>query len=162
MRFEADNSPHLCRWAGFCRTPGTARRRQVSNKTSIPHGVRYFGLMAHQNNRLSPNRKVFLTRPNTSLFEFRGTFAAQGPLMSMRYQNTNQFVSKPPRCSSCAQIMRLVRITSRFGDLPDLHVFECRACGVSHIEVASIENPEIPRGSNAALARRGTVRPFCG
>jgi len=78
--------------------------------------------------------------------------------MSMRYQNTDQFVSKPPRCPSCAQIMRLVRITTRFDDLPDLHVFECRACGVSHVEAASIENAELPRGSNAALARRGTVR----
>jgi hypothetical protein len=30
--------------------------------------------------------------------------------------------------------MRLARMTSRFGDLPDLYTFECRACGVSHIE----------------------------
>jgi hypothetical protein len=30
--------------------------------------------------------------------------------------------------------MRLVRITSRFGGLPDLYTFECRACGVSRIE----------------------------
>ena len=37
-------------------------------------------------------------------------------------------------CPSCAQVMRLARITSRFDDLPDLYVFECRACGVSHIE----------------------------
>jgi hypothetical protein len=27
-------------------------------------------------------------------------------------------------------------MTSRFGDLPDLYTFECRACGVSHIEPA--------------------------
>jgi len=32
--------------------------------------------------------------------------------------------------------MRLARITSRFGDLPELYTFECRACGVSHIEAA--------------------------
>jgi hypothetical protein len=31
--------------------------------------------------------------------------------------------------------MRLARITSRFGDLPDLYTFECRACGASHIEL---------------------------
>jgi hypothetical protein len=37
-------------------------------------------------------------------------------------------------CPSCAQVMRLARMTSRFGDLPDLYTFECRACGVSHIE----------------------------
>jgi uncharacterized protein CbrC (UPF0167 family) len=29
--------------------------------------------------------------------------------------------------------------TSRFGGLPDLYTFECRACGVSHIEAAYIE-----------------------
>jgi len=50
----------------------------------------------------------------------------------MRYQSP-----KPPHCPSCAQIMRLARTTSRFDDLPDLHVFECRACGVSHVEAAS-------------------------
>src|SRR5690348_1604474 len=37
-------------------------------------------------------------------------------------------------CPSCTQIMRLVRTTSRFGDLPALYTFECRACGISHIE----------------------------
>ena len=41
-----------------------------------------------------------------------------------------------PLCPACAQIMRLARITSRFGNLPDLYSFECRACGVSHIEPA--------------------------
>jgi hypothetical protein len=39
-------------------------------------------------------------------------------------------------CPFCAQAMRLARITSRFGDLPELYTFECRACGVSHIEAA--------------------------
>jgi hypothetical protein len=33
-------------------------------------------------------------------------------------------------------MMRLARITSRFDDLPDLYTFECRPCGVSHIEAA--------------------------
>jgi hypothetical protein len=47
----------------------------------------------------------------------------------MRYQSP-----KPPLCPSCAQIMRLARTTSRFDDLPDLYTFECRACGVAHIE----------------------------
>jgi hypothetical protein len=56
--------------------------------------------------------------------------------MSIRHQNSKQFVPKPPLCPSCAQIMRLARITSRFDDLPDLCVFECRACGLSHIEAA--------------------------
>jgi hypothetical protein len=45
---------------------------------------------------------------------------------------------KSPLCPSCAQIMQLVRITSRFGDLPDLYTFECRACGLSHIEPAPL------------------------
>ena len=56
---------------------------------------------------------------------------------------------KPPLCPSCAQIMRLARITSRFDDLPDLHVFECRACGVSHVE-AAIEEAEIEADLKAA------------
>ena len=45
---------------------------------------------------------------------------------------------KSPLCPSCAQVMQLVRITSRFGDLPDLYTFECRACGLSHIEPAPL------------------------
>jgi hypothetical protein len=45
--------------------------------------------------------------------------------------------------------MRLARITSRFDDLPDLHVFECRACGVSHVE-AAIEEAEIEADLKAA------------
>jgi hypothetical protein len=35
--------------------------------------------------------------------------------------------------------MRLARTTARFGKLPDLYIFECRACGVSHIDAAEIE-----------------------
>jgi hypothetical protein len=41
-----------------------------------------------------------------------------------------------PRCPSCAQVMRLVRRTPRFNGLPDVVIFECRACGVSRIEEA--------------------------
>src|SRR6516165_10680136 len=55
----------------------------------------------------------------------------------MRYERSDN-ASAPPLCASCAQTMRLARITSRFGDLPDLYVFECRACGVSHIEAGCI------------------------
>jgi len=33
-------------------------------------------------------------------------------------------------CPSCAQVMRLARTTSRFENLPDLYIFECRACGL--------------------------------
>jgi hypothetical protein len=32
--------------------------------------------------------------------------------------------------------MQLGGITSRFGDLLDFYTFECRGCGVSHIEPA--------------------------
>ena len=52
----------------------------------------------------------------------------------MSYERSNKSAPKSPLCPGCAQIMRLARITSRFGDLPDLYTFECRACGVSHIE----------------------------
>ena len=54
--------------------------------------------------------------------------------MSTRYESSNNCEPRPPHCPSCAQIMRLARITSRFDDLPDLYTFECQACDVSHIE----------------------------
>jgi hypothetical protein len=52
----------------------------------------------------------------------------------MPYERSNKCAPKSPRCPGCAQIMRLAGITSRFDDLPDLYTFECRGCGVSHIE----------------------------
>jgi hypothetical protein len=54
----------------------------------------------------------------------------------MRYERSNKCAPKQPHCPSCAQIMRLARITTRFDDLPELYTFECQACGVSHIEAA--------------------------
>ena len=54
----------------------------------------------------------------------------------MLYEHSHKCAPASPFCPACAQIMRLARITSRFGDLPDLYTFECRACGVSHIEPA--------------------------
>ena len=56
--------------------------------------------------------------------------------MSMQNQSSNKSEPKPPHCPGCAQIMRLAGITARFDDLPDLYTFECRGCGVSHIEAA--------------------------
>ena len=56
----------------------------------------------------------------------------------MQHERSNQCPPKPPLCASCAQIMRLARKTSRFGDLPDLYTFECSACGVSHFEPALV------------------------
>ena len=38
----------------------------------------------------------------------------------------------PPHCPSCAQTMRLARKTRRFNGLPDLYIFECRKCEMSH------------------------------
>jgi hypothetical protein len=54
----------------------------------------------------------------------------------MRNERFDKCAPMPPLCPFCAQIMRLARITSRFADLPELYTFECRACGVSHIEAA--------------------------
>ena len=54
----------------------------------------------------------------------------------MPHELSDRYAPASPHCPACAQIMRLARITSRFGDLPDLYTFECRACGVSHIEPA--------------------------
>ena len=58
--------------------------------------------------------------------------------MSMSSERSTQCAPKSPLCPSCAQIMRLAGITARFDDLPDLYTFECRSCGVSHIEAALI------------------------
>jgi hypothetical protein len=54
----------------------------------------------------------------------------------MCYEGSKQYAPTAPPCPSCAHIMRLARITSRFGGLSDLYMFECRACGVTHIEAA--------------------------
>jgi hypothetical protein len=55
---------------------------------------------------------------------------------------------KPPLCPSCGQTMQLARMTSRFGDLPDLYTFECRACGVLHVEADdAAPNAAIPISS---------------
>jgi hypothetical protein len=57
----------------------------------------------------------------------------------MRNEHSGKYMPRPPLYPSCAQIMRLARTTARFGKLPDLYIFECRACGVSHIDAAEIE-----------------------
>ena len=49
-------------------------------------------------------------------------------------QKASSSTLAPPRCPSCAQPMRLAKRVTRFDGLPDLATFECRACGVSHIE----------------------------
>ena len=54
----------------------------------------------------------------------------------MPYGLSDKYAPTLPHRAACAQVMRLARMTSRFGDLPDLYTFECRACGVSHIEPA--------------------------
>jgi hypothetical protein len=54
----------------------------------------------------------------------------------MPHELSDKCAPKSPHCPACAQIMRLARITSRFDDLPNLYTFECRACGLSHIEPA--------------------------
>jgi hypothetical protein len=68
-------------------------------------------------------------------YERRGHRASRRAL-SMRSEHSNKNPPRLPRCPSCAQIMRYVRTTSRFEELPDLYIFECRGCGVTHIEAA--------------------------
>jgi hypothetical protein len=48
--------------------------------------------------------------------------------------NAERSRPKLPLCPSCAQDMRLIRRTQRFGTLPDVCAFECRGCVVSHFE----------------------------
>jgi hypothetical protein len=74
----------------------------------------------------------------------------------MRYQSP-----KPPHCPSCAQIMRLDRITSRFDDLPDLYTFECRACGVSHIEAGCKVADIVPENQATGVQTHELERHHC-
>jgi hypothetical protein len=68
----------------------------------------------------------------------------------MPYGLSDKYAPTLPHRAACAQVMRLARTTSRFGDLPDLYIFECRACGVSHIEAANkLLPPEIPERLSA-------------
>jgi hypothetical protein len=39
----------------------------------------------------------------------------------MPYELSEKCAPTSPHCPTCAQVMRLARITSRFGDLPDLY-----------------------------------------
>jgi transposase-like protein len=48
--------------------------------------------------------------------------------------NVTRAGAKMLLCPSCAQIMRLVRQTQRFGKLLDVCTFECRDCGFSYVE----------------------------
>jgi hypothetical protein len=65
----------------------------------------------------------------------------------MRYERSNEYAPRTPLCPSCAQIMRLARMTSRFSGLPDLYTFEYRACGVAHIEAATFAGYHVPAAS---------------
>jgi hypothetical protein len=54
----------------------------------------------------------------------------------MQDKCANYSAPRSPRCFGCARPMQLVRRTPRFGALRDVYTFECRACGVWHIEEA--------------------------
>src|SRR5215831_4703515 len=60
----------------------------------------------------------------------------------MSSERSTQCAPKSPLCPSCARIMRFAR-ASRFADLCIQYVFECRACGGSHIDAnrASLTAP---------------------
>jgi hypothetical protein len=60
-------------------------------------------------------------------------------LLVARPDSTVAAAPTPPRCYGCARPMRLVRRTPRFEGLPGLCTFECRACGVWHIDEAAAE-----------------------
>jgi|SRR5215470_17232843 len=100
----------------------------------FPVGGRTTGVF---NKSLSQNRNFSATGLSTQRTRDRvsGTSRLQGPL-SMPHELSDKCAPASPHCPACGQVMRLARITSRFGDLPDIYTFECRACGVSHIEPA--------------------------
>jgi hypothetical protein len=55
-------------------------------------------------------------------------------ILFMRNEKASRSRPAPPHCSRCAQAMRLARKTRRFNGLPDLYIFECQTCEVSHTE----------------------------
>jgi hypothetical protein len=57
-------------------------------------------------------------------------FAPKGPYSAMRNEHSRRDTPRSALCPSCSQIMRRAQTTPRFDDLPDLYIFECRACGV--------------------------------
>ena len=64
----------------------------------------------------------------------------------------NKSAPKPPRCLACARPMQLVLRTSRFGELPDLYTFQCRACDEWHLEEGDAvvsRLSDLEAGSNA-------------
>jgi hypothetical protein len=63
--------------------------------------------------------------------------------------NAERAEPKLPPCPSCAQNMRLIRRTQRFGTLPDVCTFECRGCGLSHSEEYEPPKPSGPSAANA-------------
>jgi hypothetical protein len=54
----------------------------------------------------------------------------------MSSEHSNKCAPQAPRCTNCAQVMRLAGITSRSDDTPPLYTFERRSCGVSLVEPA--------------------------
>ena len=42
--------------------------------------------------------------------------------------------AETPLCPSCGQPMRFVGAVPRFAALPELHTYECRACGETYTE----------------------------
>jgi hypothetical protein len=53
-------------------------------------------------------------------------------------RNSTPTPPPPPRCLRCAKAMQLIRKTRRFGELPDVYTFQCRACGELHIEECDV------------------------
>jgi hypothetical protein len=76
---------------------------------------------------------IFVPGQNASLVEM---VAIDPQELQAAQESANNSTPKLPHCPSCAQPMRPVRRTKRFGGLPELHTFECRSCGVSHIDAS--------------------------
>jgi hypothetical protein len=60
----------------------------------------------------------------------------------------------PPHCPNCAQTMRLSRKTRRFNGLPDLYIFKCQKCDMSHTAEGTIGLVQRP------LARAASTCPL--
>ena len=46
-------------------------------------------------------------------------------------------------CPNCGKPLRFVRSLPRLGGLPELHTFECKACGITYTEAEDVESEDL-------------------
>ena len=81
-----------------------------------------------------PGHTATLPLPEQDLVALRAVESHFSRFEPSFVMSANNSALAQQRCPRCAQPMKLIRRTQRFGGLPDLCTFECQACGMSHTE----------------------------